>query len=98
ATVYIEDFPGDEAGVFGAQEQHRGGDLLGSPGTAQGNLTANFVSALWVGEGSGAHVGIDPAGGHTVYVDAVGSQFGREGFSHADDRALTRGVVTVKGL
>jgi hypothetical protein len=34
ASVYVEDFPGNEACELGAQEQHRGSDLLRASGPA----------------------------------------------------------------
>ena len=70
----------------------------GRPARPMGIVAANFVSALRIGEGAGAHVGIDPPGGDAVYIDAVGRELGRQGLGHADDRALGRGIIAVKGF
>ncbi len=73
-AVYVEDFSADEPGVFGTQKQHWSRNLLWTADTAQWDRIPNLVSDLRVRESAGAHVGIDPAGGDAVDVDARRSQ------------------------
>src|ERR1700677_812870 len=60
AAIYVEDLAGDEAGIFGAQKQHRGRNLLGSTHAPQRNSAADFFAASRIIERGLCHIGIDP--------------------------------------
>src|ERR1700747_2616273 len=98
ATVHVEHFSGNEAGVWSAQEQHRSGDFFRRAHTAQRNRAADAVATLCSGERSRTHVGVDPSRRNAVHVNAGGGEFAGEALGHADERALRGRVVAVKGL
>src|SRR5271165_2248081 len=71
ASIHIEDLAGDEAGVFRAEEQDGGGNLLRRANASEGDGATDFIAAVRVIERRLGHVGVDPTGGHGVHVDAV---------------------------
>src|SRR5438105_7904782 len=96
ATINVENLAGDEAGVFGAQEEHGRGDLFRRGGAAQRDGGINFFADDGIVERRRGHVGGDPAGGDAVDANAMGSELSGESFDHADERALAGGIVAVE--
>src|SRR5271170_3063306 len=98
ASIHVEDLSGDESSEFGAQEQYRGSNFLGPAGAPQRNRVADFRAHPWIFQRRLRHVGINPSRSNAIHVNAVRRQFRREALRHADDRALARGIVAMKGL
>ena len=61
--------------MLGAQEKHRGGNLLRLTHAPERDGTADFFSALGIFQGTSAHIGVNPAGSDAVDVNAVRRQF-----------------------
>lgn len=98
AAVDVEDLPGDETGPVGAEKEDGTGDLVGAGDSPQGDGGQHLLGRLGVREGSGGHVGGDPAGGDAVGVDAVAGELAGEAFGEAEEGAFAGGVVGVEGL
>jgi hypothetical protein len=95
AAVDVEDFAGDEAGEWGAEEEDGAGDLGDVGGAADGDGGVGAGGDFGEIEDGAGHLGVGPAGGYAVGVDAVGCELGGEGFGEGDDGAFAGGVVGV---
>src|SRR5580700_1403960 len=84
--------------MFGAQEEHGSGNLLRRAYAPERNRAEDFLAGLRVIERRPRHVGVNPAGGNAVYIDAVSSQLGGKALGHADDRAFRGGIIAMKGF
>src|SRR2546430_14378801 len=96
ATINVENLTGDEAGVFGAQEEHGRGDLLRRGGAAQRDGGINFFADDGIVERRRGHVSGHPSGSNAVDANTMGGELGGESFDHADERALAGGIVAVE--
>ena len=67
-------------------------------GAAEGDGGHHFFRRFGVVEGSGGHLGGDPAGGYAVAVDSGGDELGGEALGEGDEGAFAGGVVGVEGL
>src|SRR6185437_16863432 len=96
ATVHIENFTGNKAGVRCTQKQDGSGNLLRLACATKRNGGVNALADRGVMQRRRSHVRFHPARRYAIYVDAVSRKLRGKPLHHADDCSLARRIVTVE--
>src|SRR6185437_14473472 len=96
ATVDVEDFSSNKAGMCRTQKQDRSSNLFRLARAAQRNGGINTLADRCVMQRRCSHIRLYPSWSDTVHINAIARKLGGKPFHHADNRSLAGRIVTVE--
>src|SRR5712671_3555158 len=88
SAVHVEDFPGDEARLRGAQKEDGTSDLFRPGNSAQWDGIEDGIASPDILQGGSRHVRFHPPGRNAIDVDTIFRELSRKSFNHTDECAF----------